>query len=83
LAINFVTVKRTPTKAMNDQPSRSAKQSSKTSARPKADTSPIEIASTEFARKVNRDVVLRLVRSRKSVRVAEQHRLFSGGAVAH
>ena len=67
MPIESFTVKNIGSKASGEPPSRRPRKSGKVTATPKADTSQIEIASTEFARKVNRDIVLRLIRSMQPI----------------
>jgi len=62
-----VTVNDKRSKSKRAQSSRSLREAGKASTRGRTDDSSIEIASTELARKINRDVVLRLVRSMQPI----------------
>ena len=55
------------TRTKHQQQSRRRRSDSEAAIRPRGDNSQIEIASMEFARKVNRDAVLRLIRSMQPI----------------
>ena len=62
MPIESVTVKTPAAKVKSQQRNNRGQGNGVAAGRSKAETSPIEIASMEFARKVNRDAVLKLIR---------------------
>ena len=62
MPIESVTVKTSAAKVKSRQRDSRSQRNGVAAKRSKSETSPIEIASMEFARKVNRDAVLKLIR---------------------
>jgi len=67
LSIKSVTVKDKQTRAKAPRPGRAAPRRGRASDHAEGDLSPTDIASTELARQINRDVVLRLIRSMQPI----------------